>query len=73
MVAKLHQSIVSMHLWCGGGPVLTCHCQLTLTSTETELCVALTNPATAVTVPLIRFVLPPTYSMLVVRTNSSID
>lgn len=24
MVAKLHHSIVSMHLWRGSGPVLTC-------------------------------------------------
>lgn len=73
MVAKLQHSIVSMNLRRGGGPVLTCRCQLTLTSTESELCVVLTDPTTSVTIPLIRFVFPPTYSMLVVQTCSLID
>lgn len=70
MVAKLQHSIVSMNLWRGGGPVLTCRCQLTLTSTESELCVVLTDPTTSVTIPLIRFVFPLMYSMLVVQTCS---
>lgn len=66
-VAELHRSVVSLPLcW----PL---RCQLTWTATEIELRDALTDPPTAVTVPLIRSVFPPTYSISVLWTGSLID